>query len=56
MPDLDHVLDAAVGMFLNYRFNPDQGLHLVVEKHHSSEFYSDRGTKMLLSLNTTLNM
>lgn len=57
MADLDHVLDAAVGMFLNHRLNPDQRFDLVVKKtHHSSEFYSDRFTKMLLSHKTTLNM
>lgn len=25
---LDHVLNATVGVLLNYRLNPDQGLHL----------------------------
>lgn len=31
--DLDHVLDAAVGMFLNHRLDPDQGFYLVGKKH-----------------------
>ncbi len=30
---LDHVLDPTVGVLLNDRFNPDQGLHLRCKTH-----------------------
>lgn len=30
---LDHVLDPTVGVLLNNRFNPDQGLHLGYKQH-----------------------
>lgn len=35
--NLDHVLDPTVGVFLDYRFNPDQGLHL--NNKHKQQTY-----------------
>lgn len=53
--DLDHVLDAAVGMFLNDGLNPDKWFYLIRKTFNSCRFYFNMVTTISFPHRITLN-